>query len=134
MIVMMRRHDKLKALDINARFAEAARRTLIPTRPLYKAFVEGRHSQFQSRRIFCYRERVMEELIRFLAIDLKDRRNAEDFWPLIEYPLGSILGNFYADIQRSSIDFVLSDQTIDHLKTVVSQRRSIVRPQLIEPE
>ena len=58
----------------------------------------------------------MEELIRFLAIDLKDRRNAEDFWPLIEYPLGSILGNFYADIQRSSIDFVLSDQTIDHLK------------------
>lgn len=58
----------------------------------------------------------MEELIRFLAIDLKDRRNAEDFWPLIEYPLDGIIDNFYADIRRSSIDFVLGDQTIDHLK------------------
>ena len=58
----------------------------------------------------------MEELIRFLAIDLKDRRNAEDFWPLIEHLLDSIIDNFYADIRRSSIDFVLSDQRIDHLK------------------
>lgn len=62
------------------------------------------------------RKMVMEELIRFLGIDLKDRRNAEDFWPLIEHPLGSIIDNFYADIRRSSIDFVLSDQRIDHLK------------------
>jgi hypothetical protein len=59
----------------------------------------------------------MEELIRFLAIDMKDRRNAEHFWPLVEYPLGSIIDNFYADIRRSSIDFLLSDQRIDHLKT-----------------
>jgi hypothetical protein len=60
----------------------------------------------------------MEELIRFLGIDLKDRRNAEDFWPLIEDPLGRIIDNFYADIRSSSIDFVLSDQRIDHLKTM----------------
>ena len=58
----------------------------------------------------------MEDLIRFLAIDMMDRRNAEHFWPLVECPLGSIIDNFYADIRRSSISFLLSDQRIDQLK------------------
>jgi methyl-accepting chemotaxis protein len=58
----------------------------------------------------------MEDLIRFLGIDLEARRNAEQFWPLIDYPLGAIIDNFYTDLQKSGIDFVLTDQTIHHLK------------------
>ena len=59
----------------------------------------------------------MEELIRFLAIDAKARRDAEEIWPLIEHRAPEIIERFYADVRRSNIDLPLTSQMIDHLKT-----------------
>ena len=59
----------------------------------------------------------METLIRFLAIDFKSRRDAEEIWPLIEHRAPDIIESFYADVRRSNVDLPLTNQMIDYLKT-----------------
>jgi hypothetical protein len=59
---------------------------------------------------------VMEELLRFLAIDGRSRRDAEEIWPLIEHRAPEIIEGFYADVRRSNINLPLTSQMIDHLK------------------
>jgi hypothetical protein len=59
---------------------------------------------------------IMEELIRFLAIDVKSWRDAGEIWQLIEHRAPEIIERFYADLRRSNANLPLTDHMIDHLK------------------
>ena len=58
----------------------------------------------------------MEELIRFLAINVQSQRDAEEIWQLVEPRAPEIIERFYTEVRGSNINLPLTNQMIDHLK------------------